>query len=138
MQQGRHNEENQIFKIGNANIECKEYEKFFEMWVSNNLKWTPICLCKRNQCLYTLRNMEQVVPRSLLNFLADGISMSKLRYGLVVFWPIRHKDGDQHPSNINVIIAFFNKILILLYGALKKDKISIKKMLNKLKWPRSV
>ena len=64
--------------------------------------------------------------------------MSKLRYGLVVFWPIRHKDDDPHPSNINGIIVFFNKILILLYGALKKDKISIKKMLNKLKWPRSV
>ena len=78
--------------------------------------------------------MEQVVPRSLLKNVADGIFMSKLRYGLVIFWPVRYHTDDPNPTAIQGIKVAFNRMLRLLCGAIKEDRISIKKMLERLGW----
>ena len=84
--------------------------------------------------LFTLRRMEQVVPRYLLKKVAEGIFMSKLRYGLSVYWPIRFKNDDPHPSAVQGIKVVFNRLLRILCGTVMEDKVSVAKMLRRLDW----
>ena len=114
VQSGKSIEEKMSFQIGKAQIKEKEHEKLLGIWVSNNLKWSQQLSkleSQLNQRLFTLRRIEQVVPRSLLKNVADGIFMSKLRYGLAVFWPIRTNGADPHPTAIQGIKVVFNKML---------------------------
>ena len=65
------------------------------MHVSNNLKWTHHLSKLEGQLkhrLYKIRRIEQVMPRSLLKIVADGIFMSELQYGIAVVWPVRFTD----------------------------------------------
>ena len=125
------------FQIGKAKIKDKQHEKLLGMWVSNNLTWSHH-LSKLegqlNQRLFTLRRIEQVVPRSLLKNVADGIFVSKLRYGLAIFWPLRVSIQDPNPTEMQGIKVVFNRMLRLLCGTVKEDKVSIKKMLDRLGW----
>ena len=83
------------FKIGDASIKESENEKFLGLWVKNDLSWTKLLSKLQDELLhrlFTLRKMEQVVPKSLLPSLADGIAVSILRYGLGIYCPVRILD----------------------------------------------
>ena len=76
------------FNIGQASVKESNDEKLLGIWVSNDLQWSKHLEKLQNKllvCLYTLRQMEQVVPKSLLKNVAEGIFMSSLRYGLSIF-----------------------------------------------------
>ena len=60
--------------------------------------------------------------------------MSKIRYGLSVYWPIRFKIDDPHPSAVSGIKVVFNRVLRILCGVVLEDRISVEKMLIKLGW----
>ena len=60
--------------------------------------------------------------------------MSKIRYGLSVYWPIRYKNDDPHPSAVQGIKVVFHRVLRILCGTVQKDRISVEKMLAKLGW----
>ena len=118
-------------------IEERTHEKLLGIWVSNDLKWTQhlsVLEKKLNHRLFTLRQIEQKVPRSLLKSVADGIFMSKLRYGLAIFWPVRLEDEDPHPAAIQGIKVVFNRVLRLLCGTVQENRMSVEKMLKKLGW----
>ena len=125
------------FQAGNSTIKEKSSEKLLGMTVSNDLKWTDH-LSKLEgylrQRLFTLRRIEQQIPRSLLKRVADGIFMSKLRYGIAIMWPVRIKESDPEPSAIKGVKVVFNDMLRLLNGVARKDKVSIASMLSKLGW----
>ena len=114
VQSGKKCEEKMSFQIGKAKIKEKNSEKLLGIEISNDLKWQHH-LSKLegqlNQRLYTLRRMEQVVPRSLLKNVADGIFMSKMRYGLAIFWPVRYHTDDPNPTAIQGIKVVFNRML---------------------------
>ena len=92
------------FNIGEAKIKESKEEKLLGVWVSNDLKWTHhIEKLESNlrSRLYSLRKMEQVVPRSQLKEIADSIFVSIIRYALGLYCPIRIKSADPIPSSIN-------------------------------------
>ena len=92
------------FNIGEAKIKESKEEKLLGVWVSNDLKWTHhIEKLESNlrSRLYSLRKMEQVVPRSQLKEIADSIFISIIRYALGLYCPIRIKSADPIPSSIN-------------------------------------
>ena len=125
------------FRVGNQQIEERAHEKLLGVWVANDLKWShqlSILEKKLNHRLFTLRRIEQVVPRSLLKKVADGIFMSKLRYCLAIFWPVRLEDNDPHPSAIHGIKVVFNRMLRILCGTVQENRMSVEKMLKKLGW----
>ena len=125
------------FQIGSEKITETNVEKLLGMWVSNDLKWNyhisqlARALADR---LFKLKRIEQVVPRSLLKKVADGIFMSKLRYGLAVFWPVRLHQQDPNPSVVEPLKVVFNDMLRLLCGNRREDKVSIATMLQQLQW----
>ena len=79
------------FQIGDAKIKESENEKFLGLWVNNDLSWTKHLKKLQEELLhrlFTLRQMEQVIPKSLLPSIADGIVVSILRYGLGIYCPV--------------------------------------------------
>ena len=134
---GKDQPEKMTFQVGKKEIEERSHEKLLGMWVSNDLKWShhlSVLASKLNHRLFTLRRMEQVVPRSLLKKVADGIFISKLRYGLAIFWPVRLEHSDPHPLCVHGIKVIFNRMLRLLCGTVQEDRMSVEKMLKKLGW----
>ena len=73
------------FQIGEFLIKESKNEKLLGMMVSNQLSWCDHISKLENELrfrLFTLRRIEQVVPKTLLKKVADGIFCSILRYGL--------------------------------------------------------
>ena len=60
--------------------------------------------------------------------------MSKLQYGLALFWPVRIENSDPHPTAIHGIKVIFNRMLRILCGTVQENRMSVKKMLQKLDW----
>ena len=133
----KNHQEKLSFQVGKFTIIEKSSEKLLGMTVSNDLKWTDH-LSKLEgylrQRLFTLRRIEQQIPRSLLKRVADGIFMSKLRYGIAIMWPVRINESDPEPLSIKGVKVVFNDMLRLLNGVARKDKVSVKSMLSKLGW----
>ena len=133
---GRVNEK-LTFKIGEAVIEESTDEKLLGVWVSNELNWSEHIEKLEDELsfrLYTLRKLEQSIPKPPLKKVADGIFNSHIRYGLGIFCPIRTKEKDPIPSSINSIRVQFNNVLRLLCNSKKTQHTSIKSMLEKLGW----
>ena len=130
--------DNQLsFKFGDAEIQESTDEKLLGVWVSNDLNWSEHIGKLEDDLsfrLYTLRKLEQSVPKSLLKKVADGIFNSLLRYGLGIFCPIRTKEADPIPSSINGIRVQFNNLLRLLCNSKRNQHTSINSMLKKLGW----
>ena len=134
---GKNEADKLTFQVGEKTIEERAHEKLLGIWVSNDLKWSKHLsdlANKLNHRIFTLRRIEQVVPRSLLKKVADGIFMSKLRYGLALFWPVRIENSDPHPTAIHGIKVIFNRMLRILCGTVQENRMSVKKMLQKLDW----
>ena len=105
------------FDIGEAKFEKSKDEKLLGVWVSNDLKWSKHIEkleSKLRSRLYSLRKMEQQVPKSLLIGIADSIFVSILRYALGLFCPIRIKPDDPNHTSINGIKVIYNDLLRLL------------------------
>ena len=81
-----------------------------------------------------MRKLEQVLPKSLLKKVADGIFNSLIRYGLGIFCPIRMHTQDPSPSSINGIKVRFNDVLRLLCNSKRKQHTSVESMLEKVGW----
>ena len=73
-------------------------------------------------------------PRSLLKKIADGIFCSVLRYELAIFCPIRIKESDPNPTNIDGIKVIYHDVLRLLCNSKRKDHTPIETMLKQLGW----
>ena len=122
-----------VFDIGDAKIEESKDEKLLGVWVSNNLQWSKHLEqleAKLRSRLYSLRKMEQQVPKSLLKGIADSIFCSILRYALGIFCPIRIKENDPTNSSINGIKVIYNDLLRLLCNSRRDNRKPVKEMLD--------
>ena len=66
----------------NNKIKETESEKLLGVWVQNDLKWSTHLEkleSKLISSLYNLRKIEQIIPRSLLKLVADGLFISYIR-----------------------------------------------------------
>ena len=136
MKHGRNNSE-LSFQRGEETIKESENEKLLGMIVSNQLDWSDHITKLESELrfrLFTIRRMEQVVPKSLLKKIADGIFCSVLRYGLGIFCPVRMNDNDPNSSSIEGIKVIFHDVLRLLCSTKRSNHSSIESMLEKLNW----
>ena len=125
------------FNIGDAKIEESADEKLLGVWVSNDLKWSKHIeklQSKLRSRLYSLRKMEQQVPKSLLKDIADSIFGSILRYALGLFCPIRIKSNDPNPASLRGIKVIYNDLLRLLCNSRRENRKPTKEMLDHVGW----
>ena len=112
--------------------------KTFRSTISPDLKWkTHISKVTKNLChrLYIIKRLKSYLLTPQLKRIADGIFISKLRYCLNLFCPIRIKHYDPHPTQITELKVVYNKLLRIVTGNGILDKISVKKMLAEINWP---
>ena len=125
------------FDIGKAKVKESKEEKLLGVWVSNDLKWSHhIEKLESNlrSRLYSLRKMEQSIPKSQLKDIADSIFGSILRYAIGLYCPIRIKESDPEHSSINAIRVTYNDVMRLLCKSRREERKPIKEMLDKLDW----
>ena len=84
--------------------------------------------------MYNLRKIEQIIPRSLLKLVADGLFISYIRYAIGLYCPIRIKETDPIPSNIHGVKVVYNDVLRLLCNSKRENHKSIKDMLKEVGW----
>ena len=84
--------------------------------------------------LYSLRKMEQSIPRSQLKDIAESIFGSILRYAIGLYCPIKIKESDPEPSSINAIRVTYNDVMRLLCKSRREERKPIREMLDKLDW----
>ena len=84
--------------------------------------------------LYSLRKLEQILPKSILKKVAEGLFSSNLRYALGLFCPIRLKDTDPQYSSINGIKVIYNDVLRLLCGSKRENRKPTEEILNETGW----
>ena len=105
--------------------------------MSNDLKWSKHLEkleSKLRSRLYSLRKMEQKVPKSLLIGIADSIFVSILRYALGLFCPIKIKPNDPNHTSINGIEVIYNDLLRLLCSSKRDERKPRKEMLDQVGW----
>ena len=125
------------FQIGGFTIEESTSEKLLGAWIKNDLSWTEHLKKLEDQLhyrLYKLRRIEQVMPKSLLIKVADGIFCSILRYELAIFCPIRILENDPQPTCIDGIKVLYHDVMRLLCNSKRKNHTSIETMLERLGW----
>ena len=134
---GQGESEKLTFKIGDYTIEESTSEKLLGAWVNNDLNWSNH-LKKLEDALqyrlYKLKRMEQVIPKSLLKQVANGIFCSVLRCELAIFCPIRIKENDPKPTCIDGVKVLYHDFMRLLCNSKRKDHTSIESMIEKLDW----
>ena len=125
------------FRIGEEQVEESNNEILLGLSIKNDLTWSEhLRKLNRelNSRLFILRRLAQSLPKELLKRVADGIFISKLRYGLPLYCPIRLKAHDPEPSVLTNIKVTFNNMLRLLTSNRRKDHVSIDSMLKELGW----
>ena len=125
------------FDNGEAKIKESKDEKLLGVWVSNDLKWThhieKLESTLRSR-LYSLRKLEQKIPKRELKDVADSIFGSILRYAIGLYCPIRIKETDPAHSSINSIRVTYNDVLRLLCNSRRQERKPIGEMLEELGW----
>ncbi len=88
---------------------------------------------KVNHGLYTLRRLRGQLDRKCLKILAEGLVMSHLRYCNSTFLSdqIRITENDPKHKNLYELQLLQNKMLRIIHGVKTKDKVPIRKLLEK-------
>ena len=121
--------------IGNEEITEKKEEKLLGITIQSDLKWDnhiKNLTRKLNFRLFTLRRINEKLPKFLLKRVAEAIFMSHVRYGLPLYCPVKIDESDPTPGCLDALKVAFNDCLRLLLGIHGTDHESIKNMLDEL------
>ena len=137
IKQGQNSTEEITFKIGESEIKESPDEKLLGAWIKNDLSWSSHLKKLQDELsyrLFKLRRIEQILPKSLLKKVADGIFCSVLRYELAIFCPIRTLENDPNPTCIEGIKVIYHDVLRLLCNSKRSNHRPIESMLEQLGW----
>ena len=122
--------------IGGEKLEAKESEKLLGLTVSSQLNWKThmekLCVTLR-QRLGLMRRIKCKVPREKLKIIAEAIFISKIRYGLPVYYKPRLSDEDPCCNSQEAIQVLHNDMLRLIAGYERRDKINMKRLRERFK-----
>ena len=107
-------DETLTLKIGNEKVEETKNERLLGIMVDQNLKWDchiKNLVRKLNFRLFTLRRLNEKLPKYLLKKVAEAIFISHIRYGLPLYCPVKIEEGDPNPGCIDTLKKVFNDCL---------------------------
>ena len=137
VKRGAQSTQNHAVTIGDKEVKATETEKLLGIIVSDDLTWKPHIdrlVRDLNHRIFKLRILSNHIPRKHLKTVADGIFMSKLRYGLALFGPVKLKEQESECGTTQKLKVAFNKVLRLICGKKLRDKEPIEKMLKETGW----
>lgn len=125
-------------KLGTKLITKTKVENLLGISISSDLKW-HVQIRSLSQSLYhrlfIIQRLKQILTRKQLIRTATALFISKLRYCMEIYWPVRISENDPLPLDIQPINTIYNKLLRVITNKRLGDKISIRSMLNSIGWP---
>jgi hypothetical protein len=125
-------------QVGGVSVEESPSEKLLGFTLSNDLSWSEHVhgkgglLTQLNQRLFLISRLSSFVYKERLKVVADGLWMSKLRYGLPIFGSLRMSENEPKCKMGTDLQIAQNKLLRLLTGSRLTDKKTISSMLEQL------
>ena len=120
--------------IGGEKLQSKESEKLLGLQVSSKLDWKvhmdKLCITLR-QRLGLLRRIQYKIPREKLLIIAEAIFVSKIRYGLPVYYKPRLTDEDPMCKSQDALQVLHNDMLRLIAGHRRSDRTNMKELRSK-------
>ena len=116
-------------KVGNSNILEARKQKLLGVTFTPDLKWKEhidTLTEKLRHRIYLLRHLSQLIPRTALKIVADGLVTSHIQYGLPLFCRIRLSDLDPKHSEQEKIQVIHNQMIRTLHSLNIKDKVNMK------------
>ena len=87
-----------------------------------------------DQRIGVLQRLKYEFSRKNLKMLADGLVMSKLRYGISVYSQVRLQENDPQIGLIQKLQVKQNKAMRIVLKKRRIDKISTKSLLEEMGW----
>jgi len=116
-------------KVGNSNILEARKQKLLGVTFTPDLKLKEhidTLTEKLRHRIYLLRHLSQLIPRTALKIVADGLVTSHIQYGLPLFCRIRLSDLDPKHSEQEKIQVIHNQMIRTLHSLNIKDKINMR------------
>ena len=127
-----------IIKIGEDTVVQEQKAKLLGITFNEKQDWKDQLygkggmLSSLNQRLFLIRRLQNVMNNKALIKIADGIFMSKIRYGLQLLGKVRLAKEDPSNEVLSAIQLSQNKLVRLLNGKTLKDKISTEVLLTNI------
>ena len=129
----------QEIKIGESNIIETSNEKVLGLYVSNDLRWDEHIQQTKSSLRYRtclLRRLAHSLPREHLRQLADGLVLSKIRYGLGVYGGVvRMTEEDPTDGMIRSLEVIVNDVMRTVEGVSRKDRVPIRELRSRTNIP---
>jgi hypothetical protein len=126
--------------IGESKIKESTSEKLLGMRIAQDLTWKEhiegtggVCSTLRQRVL-VLRRLSYTIPRDSLQQIADGLILSKIRYGLNIYGIVRISNSDPKNKQMKEIQVLLNRLMRILTGSRQADRIPITELLSKTGW----
>jgi len=123
---------------GNVIVETT-CEKLLGLHVSNDLRWTDHIQQTKTSLRYRicmLKRLAHSLPHEHLRQLADGLVLSKIRYGLAVYSSaVRTSEQDPIDGMIQTPEVVVNDVMRIIEGVRRKDRVSIHELRKKTNVP---
>lgn len=116
-------------KVGGSVVTEAKEEKLLGVIIENDFKWTShinnlqSCL---NQRVALLRRLKQWLPKSSLSQVAQGLILSKIRYGLPVFGQVRLDETVPLSGHCRSLQTTINNLMRIIANKKLSDKMSIR------------
>ena len=88
-----------------------------------------------DQGLGLVKRLSHCIPKSALKPIADGLFLSRVRYGLAVYGKPRLRESDMSNTLMSELQVKQNRMMRLLTGNRLKDKVPVHVLLEETGWP---
>jgi len=133
------NDQAREIEIGHNVIVETACEKLLGLYISNDLRWVDHIEHLKSSLRYrtsVLRRLSHTLPEEHLKQLADGLVLSKIRYGLSVYGgAVRTSDQDPIDGSIQPLEVAANDVMRVLEKVGRKDGVSIKELRKRTNIP---
>jgi hypothetical protein len=120
-------------QVGNSNIKCSEHLNILGIILDSDLsfkKHTSDLETALDQRIGVLRRLTHHVPANRLGTVAEGLCISKIRYGLPVFGVPRLNNSDPVNGSMARLQRKQNEVMRIITNTKRKDKVSIETLLE--------
>ena len=120
--------------VGDVIIKRTTSTKLLGIYIEESQEWNEHVKALKstlNQRLFVIRRLMNQIPGPKLMGIVHALWISKVRYGLQLCTKVQLRETDPSSACLRTLQLTQNRLLRLLNGSKKSDKISIKSMLNK-------
>ena len=126
---GAEHKEKICLSIGDTTVSESNEEKLLGLTIQNNLQWKSHInqlQSSLNQRVALLRRLKQWLPIGSLGQIAQGLILSKIRYGLSVFGQPRLEETDPLTNQCQPLQTIVNNVMRLISGKKLSDRVPIR------------